>query len=260
MSRNVRRLFVLLVVTSICSSWAPRADAQIKARVPIRGRVQTVSIYGRRGDPPVIVSSGDGGWMHLGPHVAAFLASRGYFVVGFDTRAYLESFTSGTVTLREDEVPGDYKVLADFAAEGSTERPLLIGVSVGAGLSVLAATDARTRASIAGVVALGLPDANELGWRWRDAVIYVTHGVPKEPTFSAAGVVERVSPAPLAAIHSTQDEFVPLAEIRRVIDRAREPKKLWVVAGSNHRFSGNLTELNRRLLEAIAWVRENSAR
>lgn len=39
----------------------------------------------------------------------------------------------------------------------------LIGVSEGAGLSVLAATDPETKALVSGVIGLGLPDLNELG-------------------------------------------------------------------------------------------------
>ena len=110
------------------------------------------------------------------------------------------------------------------------------------------------------MIALGLPNLNELAWRWRDSVIYVTHGVPKEPTFRAAAVIDRVSPAPIAAIHSTHDEFVPLAEVQRVLDAAKEPKRLWIVKASDHRFSDNLPEFEQRLLEAIAWVQANSAR
>ena len=64
-----------------------------------------------------------------------------------------------------------------------------------------------------------------------------------------------MTPAPLAVIHSTQDEFVPLSEVRRVVDAAREPKRLWVVRASDHRFSDNLEEFDQRLLEAVAWVR-----
>jgi len=208
----------------------------------------------------VVVSSGDGGWIHLGPHVAEVLAASGFFVVGFDVKAYLESFTSGKVTLRPEDEPGDYKVLADFAARGTTQKPVLIGVSEGAGLSVLAATDPQTRRSIAGVLGLGLPDRNELGWRWKDSLIYLTHGVPNEPTFSTAAIVDRVAPTPLGAIHSTQDEFVPLSEVQKVLDAASKPKKLWIVQASNHRFSDNLAEFDRRLLEAIAWIHQNVAR
>jgi len=67
-----------------------------------------------------------------------------------------------------------------------------------------------------------------------------------------------VSPLPLALIHSTHDEFVPLADVQRIIERAREPKRLWVIQAADHRFSGNLSEFDQRLLEAIAWVKSNA--
>lgn len=89
-------------------------------------------------------------------------------------------------------------------------------------------------------------------------MIYLTHGVPNEPTFSTAALVDRVSPLPIAAIHSTRDEFVPLPEIQRVIAAAKEPKRLWIIDAADHRFSDNMTELERRLLEAIAWVTSKS--
>ena len=119
----------------------------------------------------------------------------------------------------------------------------------------------ETKAAIAGVIGLGLPDVNELGWRWTDSVIYLTHAVPREPTFSAAAVVGQVTPIPLAAIHSTHDEFVPLAT-QRTEPRSRrtEPKRLWVMEASDHRFSDNLAEFDRRLLEAIQWVTQNQPR
>jgi fermentation-respiration switch protein FrsA (DUF1100 family) len=236
------------------------APEQATETITLRGRSQLLRLYGTRGNPPVIVSSGDGGWIHLGPHVAEALSAKGFFVVGFDVRAYLESFTSVGTTLRSEDEPGDYKVLADFAARGAVRKPILIGVSEGAGLSVLAATDTKTKMAIAGVLGLGLPDLNELGWRWRDSLIYVTHGVPKEPTFSTAAIVERVAPTPLCAIHSTHDEFVPLADVQKVFDRAAEPKKLWIVKASDHRFSDNLPEFDRRLLDAMAWITQNAGR
>ena len=43
------------------------------ATVALRGHSQLVRLYGTRGNPPVIVSSGDGGWMHLGPRVAEWV-------------------------------------------------------------------------------------------------------------------------------------------------------------------------------------------
>jgi hypothetical protein len=232
----------------------PSGPPHTRETLMIRGHAQSLHLYGTRGNPPIVVSSGDGGWMHLGPHVAEVLASHGFFVIGFDVKDYLEGFTSGKATLRAEDEPGDYKALADFAARGANRKPILIGVSEGAGLSVLAATDPQTRTSIAGVIGLGLPDVNELGWRWRDALIYITHGTPNEPTFSTASIVKRIDSTPLGAIHSTRDEFVALPEVQRVLDAANEPKRLWVVKAADHRFSDNLPEFNQKLLEAIEWV------
>src|SRR5690349_273611 len=76
------------------------------ATITLRGHPQTLHLYGSRGaGDPILVSSGDGGWIHLAPEVAGALAARGFFVVGFDTLAYLESFTSGSTTLATKDEP-----------------------------------------------------------------------------------------------------------------------------------------------------------
>jgi len=237
------------------SQWPPSRETLL-----IRGHEQSLYLYGSPRGDPVILSSGDGGWIHLGPHVAEFLASHGFFVVGFDVKAYLSSFTSRDTTLRTEEEPGDYRVLANFATKATGKKPMLIGVSEGAGLSVLAATDPETKAAVTGVIGLGLPNINELAWRWKDMMIYLTHRPPDEPGFRVAAIVDRVAPIPLAAIHSTHDEFVSAAEVARMLDRASDPNRLWIVNASNHQLSGNLEEFDRRLLEAIAWVNEHSPR
>ena len=76
---------VLFVATAagIAVGAAPPAASlrDVPADVTLRGRTQTLHLYGARGGLPVIVSSGDGGWIHVGPDVAALLASHGYFVV-----------------------------------------------------------------------------------------------------------------------------------------------------------------------------------
>jgi alpha-beta hydrolase superfamily lysophospholipase len=255
----MRRLVATAVLAmSVCGALA---RAQSTDSVILRGHPQKLRLYGTRGHPPVIVSSGDGGWMHLAPHVAEVLASCGYFVVGFDVKAYLSAFTAvdGGGVRRQDE-PADYRALVDFAARRSSRRPILIGVSEGAGLSVLAASDPGVKLSVGGVVGLGLPDVNELGWRWTDTLIYLTHGIPHEPTFQTTKFIGGVAPLPVAMIHSTHDEFVPLREARQVFAAAEEPKRLWVVNAVNHRFSNNLAEFDRRLLEALVWISDRAGR
>src|SRR5262245_1848851 len=135
-------LSTAVVVTTDAA--APRPDT-----ITIRGHALPLHLYGEASNDPVIVTSGDGGWIHLAPHVAEFLSSRGFFVVGFDARAYLGSFISGKSTLTPADEPVDYRALIDYAKRTTAARPVLIGVSEGAGLSLLAATDPATKTAIA---------------------------------------------------------------------------------------------------------------
>jgi hypothetical protein len=102
-----------------------KAQSGVQARqiINIRGHEQVLHLYGTPDGNPVVVSSGDGGWIHLAPYVAEFLSSKGFFVIGFDVRAYLESFTSGDTTLRIEDEPGDYRTLIDCAARESGRKP-----------------------------------------------------------------------------------------------------------------------------------------
>jgi hypothetical protein len=108
---------------------------------------------------------------------------------------------------------------------------------------------------VAGVVVLGLPDKNELGWRFRDSMIYLSHKTPNEPLFSAADYLPKLGTLPLAALHSTHDEFVPVDEIKRLLAvPGGGPRRLWLIDAQNHRFTGATDEFQRRLLEAIGWI------
>jgi hypothetical protein len=48
--------------------------------------------------------------------------------------------------------------------------------------------------------------------------------------------------------------------VRRILDHACEPKRLWMVDAANHRFSDKLTDFDERLREAIDWIAASAAR
>ncbi len=221
----------------------------------MRGQAQTLHLYGAPTGRPVVVVSGDGGFVHLAPQVAEFLAARDCFVVGVDAKAYLASFTKGSQTLSPADIPGDFRAFVDAARNGREVRVPLVGISEGGGLSVLAATDPGLRRSLTGVVALGLPDINELGWRWRDSIIYLTHQAPAEPFFHAGEYVARLGDLPLAAIHSTHDEFVSVDTLGKVMGAPAVTRRVWLIEAADHRFSDNQTEMRQRLIEALEWLR-----
>ena len=252
-----RRAAMLLALLSMLPS---AALGQTSEKLVIRGKSQTIQLYGPRSGDPAIVSSGDGGWIHLGPQVAGLLAARGYFVIGFDSKAYLESFTSAAHTLTTKDVPGDYRQLVKYAGANSATKPVLIGVSEGAALSLLAATEPETKAMVSGVIGLGLGNRNELAWRWKDAMIYLTHGVPDEPAFNTLEVASLLTPIPLGVINSRHDEYVPAGEVDRIMAAAGHPKRLWTIDAADHRFSNKPAELAQCLAEALEWVRQNAAR
>jgi Bacterial virulence protein (VirJ) len=247
-------MLFLLTVAGVASPAA--ADPQ-STTLSIRGHAQTLRLYGSGGQRVAIVASGDGGWVHLGPDVAEFLSRQGWNVVGFDSKAYLSSFTTKQSMLSPADVAADFAVLVDRAATLAPTPPVLIGISEGAGLAVLAAADPAVKSRIGGVVGLGLPDQCELGWRFRDSLIYLTKGVPKEPMFSTAEVIGAVAPLPVVAIHSTRDEYVPADEVKGVMAKAGAPSQLWFVDAQNHRFSGNAGEFERKLLEVLDWIQDH---
>src|SRR5438552_2992348 len=85
--------------------------------VVIRGQEQTLHVYGSRAGIPVIMGSGDLGWTGISVHIAQALGARGYWVVGFNVRAYLSSFTGHGRGVLPGEVPGDYRAVLDWMAQ-----------------------------------------------------------------------------------------------------------------------------------------------
>jgi len=249
------RLIVLSLILFLLIQIARPVHAQSIANILIREKPQELSLYGKQGNPAIILSSGDLGWAGLVTHVAEFYSRNGYHVIGFNSRAYLSSFTTRSGTLTPQDVPRDYLELIHYAKRFSPEKPILSGVSEGAGLSVLASTDALVRDGIAGILGLGLPDQNELGWKWQDFTIWITKKTPDEPGFMVKDIIQQISPVPLAEIHSTQDEFLSLEKAKVLFALAKEPKRMWVVEAANHRFSDNHEGLNNSILEALSWIK-----
>jgi pimeloyl-ACP methyl ester carboxylesterase len=220
--------------------------------ITLGGHEQRLHLYGPPSGRPVLVASGDGGWIHLAPHLADLLAARGYFVIGIDSRSYLSAGGSGKNCLTPGEIARDYATLLSLFT--GTSRVLVAGVSEGAGLSVAAAADPHNQQRIAGVVAFGLGERNELAWHLKDSLIYVTKGVPAEPTFNASTFIPHVAPIPLAFVRSTHDEFVPQAESNRLIAAAASPTRAWTIDANDHRFSDNMVELDRAVLQTFEWI------
>jgi fermentation-respiration switch protein FrsA (DUF1100 family) len=129
-----------------------------------------------------------------------------------------------------------------------------VGWSEGAGLDLVAAADELNHDIFSGVIAIGTPETNILAWRWWDAGAWVTKRVPREPTFSSAQFIPKVSPLPLFLIASTSNEYVTPEETRALFSAAREPKQLVVIDAKDHKYRGNTERFLTVLRQALDWI------
>jgi len=218
----------------------------------------TLQLYQRanaKGQPLVMFTSGDGGWSPFCADIAAHIAETGKTVVGFDAKGYLTTFASTQKPVTPDELAHDYgEILNSALARAAVDKgsPVtLLGWSLGAGFSVLAASDAALKARVSRVVAISLPALNELAWKPSDALIYLTHGVPHEKVFNSGDYLARLAPVPLVMLNATDDDTAPLTDARKLFDRAANPKQLYAVRATGHHFEGGEKEFYRDLESSL---------
>jgi alpha-beta hydrolase superfamily lysophospholipase len=248
---------VALTVLLIQVSTASAASSE-KLDVPVRGRTITLTIYKPKTAPrgTILMGSGDVGWVGLAVSMAEELSAQGYLVVGVNARQYLSAFTSGKSHLQPTDVPADYRVFAERLKERHLlVRPVIVsGVSEGAALAVLAASDPKNHAWIDGAITMGLPATAELAWKWTDLWAAAMKKDADEPSFTVAGFLPLVSPVPLYMIQSKKDEYVTPADYEKFRAIAKEPKQLVLIDASNHRFTDRRAELSRAFAAGLEWI------
>jgi alpha-beta hydrolase superfamily lysophospholipase len=259
--RCSRTAAVLAAAVLALSSPADATSGQ-RLDFPLRGRTLTVSVYRAAQAPPlgtIVMGSGDVGWVGLGVDMAEYLSDRGYTLIGINSRQYLGAFTSGKVTLKTSDIPGDFLLLFQFleARQLITPPVFLSGVSEGAALSALAASSERNHAWVNGVFTMGLPGTAELGWKWSDFTTWITKKDSGEPMFVPTEFVPSIAPIPLCMIQSKKDEYVTPEEFRALEQAAREPKRQVLIDASNHRFTDKRKELEQEVLGCLAWMKEH---
>ena len=251
------RSFALVFSTLFLFSGIAQAATHTPGRnaVWIRGQAQNIYFYPSQGavHGSVLFAPGDGGWRGFAIDIAQVMSQAGYDVYGLDTKRYLESFT-GKTALRETDVMSDFRDIAGWIAQGRAIKVSLVGWSEGAGLCLLGAASPEGKNVFNGLVTLGLPENNILGWRTVDYLSWITKKTPNEPVFHSIDYIHHVSPLPLWMLQSTNDEYVPLDKSRALFTVALEPKRFSAIDASDHRFDGKQSELYRLIQEGLRWL------
>ena len=186
-----------------------------------------------KNQPLVIFTSGDGGWSPFCADIAAHIAATGVTVVGFDAKTYLTTFATPKQPVTAEEITRDYNALAQvaLAQPGVDERtPLILaGWSLGAGYSVLVASEPDFNHPVGRVVAISLPELGELAWRSTDAIIYFTHGTPNEKVFDVHQYLKKLNHTPIVFLNATDDDTAPLREAKSLYESASGAKHFYRV-------------------------------
>jgi dienelactone hydrolase len=204
----------------------------------------------------VIFSSGDGGWSPFCADVAAHIAAAGNTVVGFNLKEYLTTFATSQKPVTPEELTKDYGELIDAARSRAGVDPnapvTLAGWSIGAGYSVLAGSNDNLKQRCSRVVAISLPNFNELAWKPTDAIIYLTHGTPREKVFEAKNYLPKLAPLPLVMLNATDDDTSPIEDAQQLFKRATGPRVFFAVNAKGHHFEGGEGEFYRDLDEGLS--------
>lgn len=212
--------------------------------------------------PLVLFTSGDGGWSPFCADIAAHIAAGGVTVVGIDVKSYLVNFASPQKPITADELTRDYDAIARLAIArpGIDDKApvVLAGWSLGAGYSVIVATQPEFTFPVSRILAISLPMYGELAWKASDSIIYVTHGTPHEKVFDAHQYLKRLNKTPIVFLNATNDDNAPFREAQSLYEAAPGSKHLYAVKARGHHFEGGEKEFYQDLDQGLTQMADKS--
>jgi dienelactone hydrolase len=224
-------------------------QASIRSGPPLN--LQIYQQENARNQPLVLFTSGDGGWSPFCADIAAHIAATGITVVGIDVKEYLVNFASPQKPIASEQLTRDYDAIArlSLAQPGiDSKTPLVLaGWSLGAGYSVIVASQPEFSLPVNRVVAISLPMYGELAWKPSDAVIYLTHGTPHEKVFDARQYLKKLNQIPIVFVNAINDDNAPFSEAKSLYEATPGAKRLYAVKASGHHFEGGEKEFYQYL-------------
>ena len=167
-------------------------------------------------------------------------------MVGIDVKSYLVNFATPQKPLSPEELTRDYDAIAkqSITQPGiDNKAPLVLaGWSLGAGYSVIAASQPEFSRPVNRVIAISLPIYGELAWRPADSIIYFTHGTPREKVFDIHSYLKSLNQTPIVFVNATSDKNAPFHEAQSLYDAIPGAKHFYAVKASGHHFEGGEKE------------------
>ena len=235
-------------------------QATIRSGPPID--LQVYQQENAKSQPLVLFTSGDGGWSPFCADIAAHIAASGMTVVGIDVKSYLVNFASPQKPVSAEELTRDYDTIAHLAIARpgiDVKAPVVLaGWSLGAGYSVIVASQPEFSLPVSRVIAISLPMYGELAWKASDAIIYVTHGTPNEKVFDAHQYLKKLKQTPIVFLNATHDSDAPFHEAQSLYEVTPGVKQLYAVKARGHHFEGGEKEFYQDLDQGLTQIADKS--
>ena len=236
-----------------------------KRKVLLHGKWLELHLAGSQqpnaSDLLVLYASGDGGWFGTAVKMFRDLTRFGYPSVGFSAKSYIKLLAYGDHPVSVGELCNDYQEIIHETEAllklPQTTRTILTGWSRGAAFAVLVGSERIFQHDLAGVIAIGLPDKEELKIKIHGKQILVANISSKhreQLTFDTYQRIPLIAPLPFTLIQSTGDDFLPASDARKLFGTESETAKFFAVEAHNHRFSGGTAAFNQSLCEAMQWI------
>ncbi|HEY3174833.1 MAG TPA: AcvB/VirJ family lysyl-phosphatidylglycerol hydrolase [Candidatus Polarisedimenticolia bacterium] len=250
MDRKALRLAASLLLSCGAGSLAA-ADSPVSVKVATsRGEFKLMVFHPPADTPPgkpgILFISGEGGWRRFDDLIASDLAGLGHWVGGVDAMEYFWQPQDDRQALAVDFRA--YAAALARAAKGPEDTPVVLGgFSFGADLAPLLAGSGGWGERLGGLLMIGPDETGSLAFRLMEILGFES----KDHVFSVAEALRAASGTPVAFIHGEKDGSSATPSLH---ERATGPKKLIVVAGADHHFSGREDRLRAALGESMEWL------
>jgi pimeloyl-ACP methyl ester carboxylesterase len=208
--------------------------------------------------PLLVFATGDGGWRGKDLEIFQKLVAWGYPAVGFSAPEYIKYLRGDEETTTPPRLANDYAAIVDAARAAlklpAATRVVIVGVSRGAGLAVVAAGQRALRNQLAGVVAIALTKEEE-HVRW----FRLTQGMPRDRVRVMLDIYEylpRLGPVPISVIQSTHDNYLPAEAARALFGADTNRRRFHAIEARNHSFSGARDTLYETLQGSLDWLNQ----
>jgi pimeloyl-ACP methyl ester carboxylesterase len=204
--------------------------------------------------PLLVYATGDGGMHRKDLDTYRQLAALGDPIVGFDARDYVKHLGTDSGTTTPERLADDYSRIIERARHAlgidAGREVILVGVSRGAGLAVVAAGQLRDK--IAGVVAVALTQEEEYV-RWLRRVP-LSRERRRPVMVDVYEYLAQLGDTPVAVIQSTHDGYLPAAKARERFGPDTAYRWLQPIEASNHNFGGARRRMYSAIQSALRWI------